>query len=48
MNRNRIPQAVTEVCLAFAIVFALAGAIVIAGNWDDFLAHCADKYGADR
>ena len=48
MNRNQLSQAVTEVCLAFAIVFALAGAVVIAGNWDDFQAHCASKYGADR
>lgn len=48
MNRTRIPQAVTEVCLAFAIVAALAGTVVIVVNWEDFLAHCAAKYGADR
>lgn len=48
MNRYGISQAITEVCLAAAIVLAFAGTVAIAANWDDFLAHCAAKYGADR
>ncbi len=48
MNLKQIRDAGSEVLLAFGIVLALAGAVTVVVNWEDFLAHCADKYGADR
>jgi hypothetical protein len=48
MNLNRLPRELTEFLIAVSIVLALAGTVVIVVNWEDFLAHCAAKYGADR
>ena len=43
MNRKQIRDAGAEVLLAFGIVLALAGAVTVVVNWDDFLDHCAAK-----
>jgi hypothetical protein len=48
MNLKTLPRELAEFLIAVSIVLALAGTVVVAGNWDDFQAHCAAKYGADR
>jgi hypothetical protein len=48
MNLKTLPRELTEFLIAVSIVLALAGTVVVVVNWEDFLAHCASKYGADR